>query len=205
MEISQFLNTFQSASAALDKLADVLREEPTVPEPTTPQALRRRRRHARVRARPLRLPRRPRRPPRSRPRDPRGPDRRAGRHHRGRQDDAGQARHPVLRPGRGPVLLDGVDLRDLSSDDLRVLGRHGDPGELPVHRHRSPTTSASAGPGPATPTSRPRPAALGAHDLIMALPEGYETQVANRGGRLSAGQRQLVAFARAFLADPEPC
>ena len=36
----------------------------------------------------------------------------------------------------------------------------------------------------------------------MALPEGYETDVANRGGRLSAGQRQLVAFARAFLADP---
>ena len=44
--------------------------------------------------------------------------------------------------------------------------------------------------------------ALGAHDFIEALPEGYETDVANRGGRLSAGQRQLVAFARAFLADP---
>ena len=44
--------------------------------------------------------------------------------------------------------------------------------------------------------------ALGAHDFITALPEGYETDVANHGGRLSAGQRQLVAFARAFLADP---
>jgi ABC-type multidrug transport system fused ATPase/permease subunit len=44
--------------------------------------------------------------------------------------------------------------------------------------------------------------ALGAHDFIAALPDGYETQVANQGGRLSAGQRQLVAFARAFLADP---
>ena len=44
--------------------------------------------------------------------------------------------------------------------------------------------------------------ALGAHDFITALPDGYETDVANRGGRLSAGQRQLVAFARAFLADP---
>src|SRR3954449_4293468 len=44
--------------------------------------------------------------------------------------------------------------------------------------------------------------ALGAHDFITALPEGYDTEVSNRGGRLSAGQRQLVAFARAFLADP---
>jgi len=44
--------------------------------------------------------------------------------------------------------------------------------------------------------------ALGAHDFISAMPDGYETDVANQGGRLSAGQRQLVAFARAFLADP---
>jgi ABC-type multidrug transport system fused ATPase/permease subunit len=44
--------------------------------------------------------------------------------------------------------------------------------------------------------------ALGAHEFISALPHGYDTDVANRGGRLSAGQRQLVAFARAFLADP---
>ena len=35
------------------------------------------------------------------------------------------------------------------------------------------------------------------------LPQGYDTDVANKGGRLSAGQRQLVAFARAFLADPD--
>jgi ABC-type multidrug transport system fused ATPase/permease subunit len=45
--------------------------------------------------------------------------------------------------------------------------------------------------------------AIGAHVFISALPEGYHTDVANRGGRLSAGQRQLVAFARAFLADPD--
>ena len=41
--------------------------------------------------------------------------------------------------------------------------------------------------------------AVGAHTFIDALPEGYDTDVAKRGGRLSAGQRQLVAFARAFL------
>src|SRR5207247_9520234 len=44
--------------------------------------------------------------------------------------------------------------------------------------------------------------AIGAHGFIEALPEGYDTQVEKRGSRLSAGQRQLVAFARAFLADP---
>lgn len=44
--------------------------------------------------------------------------------------------------------------------------------------------------------------AVGADRFIDALPEGYLTDVAKRGGRLSAGQRQLIAFARAFLADP---
>jgi ATP-binding cassette, subfamily B, bacterial len=44
--------------------------------------------------------------------------------------------------------------------------------------------------------------AVGAHQFITSLPEGYNTDVAKRGERLSAGQRQLVAFARAFLADP---
>jgi ABC-type multidrug transport system fused ATPase/permease subunit len=43
---------------------------------------------------------------------------------------------------------------------------------------------------------------VGAHEFITALPDGYDTDVRKRGGRLSAGQRQLVAFARAFLADP---
>ena len=44
--------------------------------------------------------------------------------------------------------------------------------------------------------------AVGADTFISALPEGYDTDVAKRGGRLSAGQRQLIAFARAFLANP---
>ena len=44
--------------------------------------------------------------------------------------------------------------------------------------------------------------AVGAHDLFAGLPEGYDTVVGKRGGRLSSGQRQLVAFARAFLAQP---
>ena len=44
--------------------------------------------------------------------------------------------------------------------------------------------------------------AIGAHEFIATLEDGYGTEVAERGGRLSLGQRQLVAFARALLADP---
>ena len=51
-------------------------------------------------------------------------------------------------------------------------------------------------------TKRAAARAVGAHDFILSLPEGYETDVNKRGGRLSSGQRQLLSFARAFLADP---
>src|SRR5690606_32933191 len=44
--------------------------------------------------------------------------------------------------------------------------------------------------------------AVGAEQFILALPDGYDTDVNKRGGRVSAGQRQLISFARAFLADP---
>jgi ABC-type multidrug transport system fused ATPase/permease subunit len=44
--------------------------------------------------------------------------------------------------------------------------------------------------------------AVGAHEFVARLPEGYDTEVGERGGHLSAGQRQLVAFARAAIADP---
>ncbi|MBA3827253.1 MAG: ABC transporter ATP-binding protein, partial [Ktedonobacterales bacterium] len=44
--------------------------------------------------------------------------------------------------------------------------------------------------------------AVGAHDLIIQMPDGYDTQIRERGRNLSVGQRQLISFARAFLADP---
>ena len=51
-------------------------------------------------------------------------------------------------PTAGRIMLDGVDLRDLDEIDAASSGGDGDPGELPVRRHRSRTTSASAGPTP---------------------------------------------------------
>jgi ATP-binding cassette subfamily B protein len=43
---------------------------------------------------------------------------------------------------------------------------------------------------------------VGAHEFIMKLPEGYQTDVRERGGRLSVGQRQLISLSRALIADP---
>jgi ABC-type multidrug transport system fused ATPase/permease subunit len=104
-------------------------------------------------------------------------------------------------PTEGRVLLDGIDHRDLAEADLRraiitvtqenflfsgsvlhniELGRPGAPREAVEAAAR----------------------AIGAHEFIAGLPNGYDTDVHQKGARLSAGQRQLVSFARAFLADP---
>ncbi len=99
------------------------------------------------------------------------------------------------------MLLDGVDVRRLSSTTLRdavvmvtqenylFSGTVADN----IRFGRPDATMAEV---------EAAARAIGAHEFISALPHGYDTDVANRGGRLSAGQRQLVAFARAFLADP---
>jgi ATP-binding cassette, subfamily B, bacterial len=104
-------------------------------------------------------------------------------------------------PRSGRIRLDGIDLRELTDSVLRTevivitqenflfegsvadnirLGRP-DASDADVHQAAR---------------------MIGAHDFIAALPEGYDTPVGKRGGRLSAGQRQLISFARAFLAAP---
>jgi ATP-binding cassette subfamily B protein len=104
-------------------------------------------------------------------------------------------------PTSGTVSLDGIDLRDVANTDLRraivmvtqesylFSGSVSDNIGLgkPNASHEEIESAAKA---------------VGAHEFIMRLPEGYDTDVNKRGGRLSAGQRQLLSFARAFIADP---
>ncbi|USA01235.1 ABC transporter ATP-binding protein/permease [Streptomyces lydicamycinicus] len=104
-------------------------------------------------------------------------------------------------PTEGQVLLDGVDLRELSTAALRR-------GVVMVTQEAflfsgTVADNIALGRPDATREEIERAAkALGAHDFITALPDGYDTDVRKRGGRISAGQRQLVGFARALLADP---
>jgi ATP-binding cassette, subfamily B, bacterial len=103
-------------------------------------------------------------------------------------------------PTSGQILLDGVDLRDYRLADLRsqfaiVL-------QEPVLFSTSITENiAYARPG-ATEEEIVRAATMAAaHDFILALPNGYETVVGERGIRLSGGERQRISLARAFLKD----
>lgn len=201
MEISQFYNTFQSASAALEKLAGVLEQEPGVPEPTSPRPIGRASGEVRfedvrfsyVEGRPV-LP---------------GLDLTipagqtlalVGTTGAGKTTIAKLATR-FYDPTAGRVLLDGVDLRELAGDDLRdnvvmvTQENYLFSGTIADNIRFGRPSATMAEVVEAT-------TALGAHDFIAAMPEGYDTVVANAGGRLSAGQRQLVAFARAFLADP---
>ena len=101
----------------------------------------------------------------------------------------------------GKVELDGVDLRELTSEELTrnvvmvtqeaylFSGTVADNIEL-------------GRPGASREEIIRAAKAIGAHEFIEALPYGYDTDVSKRGGRVSAGQRQLISFARAFLANP---
>jgi ATP-binding cassette subfamily B protein len=200
-EISQFFNTFQSASSALEKLAGVLAERPGIKDPKQSVPLTRVR--GDVAFHDVQFSYVPDRPVL--------PDLnlsvRAG------QTVAlvgttGAGKTTIAKliarlydPTSGSVMLDGVDLRDLSQGELR---RH----VVMVTQENFMFDGTVADnirfgrPDATDHEVRQAAAAVGADRFIDSLPEGYDTDVAKRGGRLSAGQRQLVAFARAFLADP---
>jgi ABC-type multidrug transport system fused ATPase/permease subunit len=200
-DLSQFYTLFQAAAAALEKLAGVLEESSTVPEPRDPEPLSTPVLGALTLSRvsfgylqtpvlrdlSLEIP--------------------AG------QTVAlvgatGAGKTTIARliarfydPSLGAVRLDGVDLRALADQDLRRT--------VVVVTQEGFLFSGSVGDNIAfgRPDAGRREvegaaAAVGAHDFISSLPDGYDTEVRRRGVRLSAGQRQLVAFARAFLADP---
>ena len=104
-------------------------------------------------------------------------------------------------PGAGSIRIDGHDLRDVQVRSLRrQLGIVPQEGFLFAASIRE--NIAFGRPDASFEDVQAAARAVGADEFIQALPEGYETSVAERGAALSIGQRQLIAFARALLADP---
>jgi ATP-binding cassette, subfamily B, bacterial len=207
-DVSQFYNTFQSAASGLEKIAGVLEQDPAVPEPVTP----------------ARLPARG-----AAPRVGAGRRVRFESVTFGYRDaivlpgldldipagqtvalvgETGAGKTTIARllgrfydPRAGRVTLDGIDLRELPDSMLRT--------EVIVITQENFLFEGSVGdnirlgrPDAADADVEGAARMIGAHDFIAALPDGYDTPVGKHGGRLSAGQRQLVSFARAFLAAP---
>ena len=101
----------------------------------------------------------------------------------------------------GAVTLDGVDLRDVSMEDLTrniVMVTQ----EAYLFSGTVADNIALGRPGAPREEIEAAARAIGADEFIEKLPYGYDTDVNKRGGRVCAGQRQLISFARAFLADP---
>jgi len=200
-ELAMFYNSYQSAAAALEKISGVLEEDPTVPEPAQPVALAEPAGHLRFErvrfsyregvevlpAFDLDIP--------------------AG------QTIAlvgttGAGKSTIAKlvsrfydPSTGRVTLDGVDLRDLADVDLRraiVMVTQ----EAYLFSGSVAENIALGKPEATLAEIEAAAVAVGADAFIRALPDGYDTDVNKRGGRVSAGQRQLISFARAFLADP---
>ncbi|MEU6090386.1 ABC transporter ATP-binding protein [Streptomyces sp. NPDC047085] len=204
--LGMFLNSYQSAAASLEKIAGLLAQTPSVPEPSTPRELA--------------------------VREGEFPGRevvfdgvrfayRTGGEVLPRFDltiPAGQTVAVVgstgagkstlakllarfYDPSEGRVLLDGVDLRELAVPELR-RGVVMVTQEAFLFSGTVADNIAIGRPGASREEIERAAKAIGAHEFISGLPDGYDTDVRKRGGRISAGQRQLVAFARALLADP---
>jgi len=201
-DLAQFFNVFQSAAAALEKLSGVLEEEPAVTEPAANVALPAGALDVRFDG--VAFAYRPDRPVLA------GLDLviPAGQTV-ALVGETGAGKSTIARllarfydPTEGRILLGDVDLRRLTTPDLRAA-------VVMVTQEAFLFTGSVAdniafGRPDATRAEVEAAArAIGAHDLFAGLPEGYDTVVGKRGGRLSSGQRQLVAFARAFLAEPQ--
>jgi ATP-binding cassette subfamily B protein len=200
-ELSQLYGTFLSATAALDKITDVLDEEPEVRDRPGARALP----------------------------EIEGDVRFEGvRFSYGRGDEVlhgidldvpagttvalvghtGAGKSTIAKllarfydPTHGRITIDGLDLRDVTQASLRrQLGVVPQEGFLFAGTVRD---NIAFGRADATPEQIVAAAqAVGAHEFVLRLEDGYETELGERGLRLSLGQRQLVAFARALLADP---
>lgn len=103
---------------------------------------------------------------------------------------------------RGAVEVDGIDVRDLEQRDLR---RHIGVVLQDVFLFAGTIEGNLTLENPDIPHQRVVEACeyVGVHDFILSLPQGYQTEVRERGATLSTGQKQLLAFARAFIQNPD--
>lgn len=199
--LAMFYNAYQSANSALEKISGVLEEEPSVPEPENPVSLTDRR--GKINFKDVQFA-----------------------YSNGKvvlpnfdleikagetvalvgTTGAGKSTLAKLisrfyDPSQGSVELDAVDLRNIADAQLRET--------VVMVTQEAYLFSGTVGENIALgkPTASQEEIenaakAVGAHEFILSLPDGYATDVNKRGGRVSAGQRQLISFARAFIADP---
>jgi ATP-binding cassette, subfamily B, bacterial len=227
-DVSQFYNTFQSAASALEKISGVLEEEPSVAEPERPAALPGPAPTWPGTPASLASPASS-ASPTSSAAPGRGRRVEFDGVRFGYRDavvlpgldldipagqtvalvgETGAGKTTVARllarfydPDAGQVLLDGTSLRSLPDAELRR--------EIVLITQESflfeGTVAENIRLGRPSATDEEVTAAaraIGAEEFITALPDGYATQVGKRGGKLSAGQRQLLSFCRAFIAAP---
>jgi ATP-binding cassette subfamily B protein len=200
-QVAMFYNSLQSANSGLEKISGVLEEEPSVAEPQHPQQLEFPRGHINF-------------------------DNVRFAYSNGTEvlpefsldipagqtialvGTTGAGKSTLAKlvsrfydPIKGRVSLDDVDLRNLTDDDLRravVMVTQ----EAYLFSGTVAENIALGKPLATRTEIEDAAKAVGAHEFIAALPDGYDTDVNKRGGRVSAGQRQLISFARAFIADP---
>ena len=105
-------------------------------------------------------------------------------------------------PTTGEVTLDGIDLRELQDSELRqrVVTVTQDPF---LFQGTVASNIELGRPGASRDDIERAAKLIGADPFIRRMPDGYDTDLSHRGVKLSAGQRQLISFARAFVADPE--
>jgi len=200
-QLGMFYNALQSAVAALEKVSGLLAEEPTVVEPADPTPLPRARGEVRLDHVGFRYGEGPVVLPDLDLEIPAGQT-------VALLGSTGAGKSTVAKlvtrfydATEGRVLLDGVDVRDLSGTDLRravVMVTQ----EAYLFSGSVRENIALGRPDATDAEIEAAARAVGVHDFVLSLPEGYDTDVNKRGGRVSAGQRQLLSFARAFLADP---
>lgn len=199
--IAMFYNSFQSAQAALEKVSGLLEEVPTVQPPRHPVPLSAARGEIAFESVAFSYGSGPEVLPEFTLRIPAGQTvALVGATGAGKSTLAKLVAR-FYDPSAGAVTLDSVDLRELSTADLRravvmvtqeaFLFSGSVADNIALGRPDASRTEIEA-------AAR----SVGAHEFISALPDGYDTDVTKRGGRVSAGQRQLISFARAVLAGP---